>query len=114
MTNYKELLKGWQDGMTSKDELDLAYAERNMLALLLCNIYNDLAFGITNAGWYYDTENNWDGWKRVLSFEAGKITFHIPDDFDIGNLPQIKPNWDGHTTEQKWNYVRKMCRMEEF
>lgn len=83
----------YKDGQSDKEQIDGAYWERNMLALN----YAD--------GWYNDTDNNWDGWHRVLSLENGKMTFHIPDNFDVGNLPEIKPNWDGHTTEQKWNKV---------
>lgn len=100
-------IKTWYEGMTDKETADLAYWERNMLALR----YAD--------GWYYDdipdpTEFDKDdvkpryvGWRRVLSLDGGSITFHIPDRFDVGNLLQIEPNWDGHTTKQKWERVMK-------
>src|SRR5574343_595495 len=80
----------WEPGLTVEQERDIAYQERNLLALRYAE------------GWYFDTDNNWDGWKRVLSLDKGKICFHIPDEFDVGQLRQIKPNWDGHTTERKW------------
>jgi len=83
----------WEKDLTSEEERDIAYAERNLLALK----YAD--------GWYYDTDNNWEGWKRVLSLDNGKINFHIPDHFPVGNLPEILPNWDGHTTKEKWQRV---------
>lgn len=107
----------YKEGMTEKEQKDGAYWERNMLALLLAKVmqqYHSLA-GCSElvCGWYYDTDNNWEGWKRVISLDDGKICFHIPDDFDIGDLPEIKPNWDGHTTEQKWNYVMKLCGVKE-
>ena len=86
-------IKTWREGMSDKETSQIAYWERNMLALLFAD------------GWYFDSENNWDGWKRVLSLKEGKVTFHIPDDFDVGNLRQILPNWDGHTTEAKWKRV---------
>lgn len=82
--------------MSMEELADLALWERNMLALN----YAD--------GWYYDTVNNYDGWRRVLSLDNGKITFHIPDNFDVGNLPQIEPNWDGHTRKQKWERIMRM------
>lgn len=85
----------WHRGMTPEQERDIAYAERNLLALR----YAD--------GWYLDKENDWPGYKRVLSLDGGKICFHIPDDFEVGDLPEIAPNWDGHTTEQKWIRVRR-------
>lgn len=82
--------------MTVEEVKDLAYYERNMIALR----YAD--------GWYYDTDNNWEGWKRVLSLDGGKMCFHIPDEFNVGSLQQIEPNWDGHTTEEKWARIDKM------
>lgn len=90
------MIKTWNTDMSDKEAADLAYWERNMLALR----YAD--------GWYNDDESNFPGWKRVLSLEGGKITFHIPDDFAVGNLLQIRPNWDGHTTEQKWRRIREL------
>ncbi len=84
--------------MTDEESKDLAYWERNMLALYFAD------------GWYKDTQSNYPGWLRVLSLDGGKITFHIPDAFMVGNLPEIEPNWDGHTTEQKW--MRVMAKHE--
>lgn len=87
-------IKTWHAGMSAEETKDLAYWERNVLALKYAE------------GWYFDTQNNYPGWKRVLSLENGAITFHIPDDFDVGNLRELpKPNWDGHTTEQKWQRI---------
>ncbi len=86
-------IKTWHEGMSVEETKDLAYWERNVLALN----YAD--------GWYADTESNFPGWLRVLSLDCGRITFHIPDDFETGNLPEIKPNWDGHTTEEKWKRI---------
>ena len=91
------MLPIWKPGLTLEEERDIAYQERNLLALY----YAD--------GWYYDTESNWEGWGRVLSLEGGTMTFHIPDDFPIGNLPQIHNNWDGHTTQEKWQRVLQDC-----
>ena len=86
-------IKTWHKDMTLEETKDLAYWERNVLALK----YAD--------GFYKDLQNNYPGWLRVLSLEGGKITFHIPDDFNVGNLPEIDPNWDGHTTEEKWRRI---------
>lgn len=83
----------WNNQLSSKQAEGLAYYERNMIALRFAD------------GWYFDVANNWEGWKRVLSLDAGKMTFHIPDDFKIGDLRQIEQNWDGHTTEEKWQRI---------
>lgn len=109
-------IKTWNPEMSDKETADLAYWERNVLALNFAE------------GWYYDDIPNdhplpmkphieagdphyspyrprYPGWGRVLSLAGGTITFHIPDDFSVGTLPQIKPNWDGHTTEEKWRRI---------
>jgi hypothetical protein len=86
----------WSKDMSLEETKDLAYWERNVLALR----YAD--------GWYNDLENCYPGWLRVLSLDGGKITFHIPDDFNVGNLPEIAPNWDGHTTEEKWQRLLEL------
>jgi len=87
--------KTWDESMSDTDGIDIAYQERNLLALR----YAD--------GWYFDTDNDWEGWKRVLSLDNGAMCFHIPDEFKVGNLVQIDPNWDGHTTKEKWQRVLK-------
>jgi hypothetical protein len=109
----------WKEGMTPEEAKDIGYWERNMLALQLAMFMNDVTRNIMGlaqtvpdyypCGWYNDTDNNWDGWKRVISINNGGTTFHIPDDFDVGNLPQIEPNWDGHTTRQKWEQIMQQC-----
>lgn len=91
-----------------KIDRNKAYDERNMLTLLIAEIVN--SHNLRNdCGWYYDTDNNFEGFKRVISLLDGKACFHIPDEFDVGELKEIQPNWDGHTTEQKWETVRSIC-----
>ena len=106
------MIKVWREGMADKEAKDLAYWERNMLALRYAEgWYNDdvdQAEGYVNpfTGESY-IKPRYEGWRRVLSLEGGKITFHVPDDFDVGNLPQIERNWDGHSTEEKWKRVQR-------
>ena len=105
-------IETWHEGMSLEDTKNLAYWERNVLALLLANLENETCLvndmDIT-CGWYYDTDNNWDGWKRVLSLFDGNVTFHVPDDFDLGDLPEIEPNWNGHTTFEKYSNILEFC-----
>lgn len=96
--------------MSPEETKDLAYWERNMLALRYAEgWYNDDTMGSDTCGltpvapW----APRYPGWRRVLSLANGRITFHIPDDFEVGNLPEIAPNWDGHTTEEKWRAVAR-------
>ncbi len=115
-------MKAWRKGMTDKEAADLAYWERNMLALRYADgWYNDdidvikeEIFAVflpedapidASRRRSIEKQPRYPGWRRVLSVDDGTLTFHVPDDFDLGNLPEIIPNWDGHTTEEKWQYV---------
>lgn len=98
----------WNEHLSLEDQKNGAYWERNMMVLLLATSMSNYSLPGTDlpaAGWYYDIDNNWDGYTRVISLYGGAVTFHVPDDFNIGSLPEIKPNWDGHSTEEKWNLV---------
>lgn len=101
----------WKEGMSEKEMREGAYWERNMLALLIAVQENDemSEVGIEDLphGWYYHGE--WEGWSRVISLYDGKYTFHVPDDFDMGVLQQIEPNWDGHSTGEKWESIMQIC-----
>jgi hypothetical protein len=100
----------YHEGMDYETQANGAYWERNMLALFLANQSNKLCeeMGIShNSGYFIHGE--WEGWDRVISIQSGKYTFHIPNDFNIGHLEEIEPNWDGHTTEKKWNDVMEYC-----
>ncbi len=101
-----EKMKGWHPGMTPEESKELAYWERNMLALLLAQTHDEYAI-CGESGWYIHGE--YPGWSRVISIGGGSITFHVPDDFNMGDLKQIEPNWDGHTTEKKWHYIMSIC-----
>ena len=64
------------------------------------------------CGWYNDSDNKFKGRSRVISLDGGEICFRIPDEFDVGNLPKIKKNWDGHTEKQKWNRIASVAGMK--
>lgn len=100
----------WKEGMSEKEMCDGAYWERNLLALFLANLINSVEEDIEedmSCGWYEHGE--WEGWSRVISIFDGGITFHVPDDFDLGDLRQIEPNWNNHTTEEKWTKIMEVC-----
>lgn len=104
-------IREWNPGMTDKETADLAYWERNVLALLYAEgWYNDDVCRCCGEDVVVDDlVPRFAGWRRVLSLEGGTITFHIPDDFDVRGLPEIKPNWDGHTTREKWLRILSKC-----
>ncbi len=98
-------IETWHEGMSDREGYLLAYWERNVLALKYAEgWYNDdipQHGPLSRGAW----QPRYTGWRRVLSLEGGSITFHVPDDFEVGNLPEIAPNWDGHTTEEKWRRI---------
>ncbi len=91
----------WAKHITPEETIDGAYWERNLLALNYAE------------GWYNDDVSNFPGWRRVLSLDEGRIAFHIPDTFEVGTLPEIKPNWDGHTTKEKWLRIMNRFGIKE-
>lgn len=119
----------WTPGQSIEDQKNGAYWERNMLALLLAVNMSQFAIPGTDkpaAGWYrhpydgavaippgmpYWEEESFSfyGWSRVVSLYGGGVTFHVPDDFDLGELRETEPDWDGHTTEEKWLRIMRMC-----
>ncbi len=101
-----EKMQGWHDGMSIEDSKNLAYWERNMLALMIAKTHGGHRC-CGNAGWYHHGE--YEGWSRVISIADGVITFHVPDDFDMGDLKEIQPNWDGHSTRDKWKFIMSIC-----
>jgi hypothetical protein len=105
----------WSPDQTLEEQKNGAYWERNMMALLLAVSMSKFAYPGTEkpaAGWYKHHGDGFEGWSRIISLYAGEVTFHVPDDFDLGALPEIEPNWNGHTTEQKWLLVMDMCGCE--
>lgn len=103
--------------MSVEETKDLAYWERNMLALRYADGWYRDMIDAPDANYYDGFADSivprYQGWTRVLSLEGGRITFHIPDSFDVGNLPLIAPNWDGHTTPEKWRRVMSDRNIEE-
>lgn len=84
--------------------VDKVYHQRNMVALTLANAFK-------GSGWYYDAENMDSPSNRVIKINhpEGQMTFHVRNDFNLGDLPQIEPDWDGHTKNEKWARMEIAC-----
>lgn len=100
----------WSPEQTLEEQKNGAYWERNMLALLLAHVMNNFNRNKEGpvCGWHPHEGEGFEGWSRIISIGNGDITFHVPDDFVLGSIPRIEPNWNGHTTEEKWNMVMEM------
>lgn len=87
-----------------KGQRDLAIWERNMLVLFLAKVLN-LDKKNNGCGYYIDKKTD----STVISLCDGQVTFKVPNDFDLGTLPKIINNHDGHTNRKMWQNIRKFC-----
>lgn len=100
--------KSWSPDMTDKETAELAYFERNMLALYAARLGGILGL---HCGWY--NHFGYKGWERVISIADGYISFHVPDNFDLGDLNEIEPNWNGGTSEEKFQRLALLLGIKE-
>jgi hypothetical protein len=92
-------------------ERDKAYRERAHLVAYLAACHPSV---ITDAP---DTD---DAWKIIyVETPAGQMSWHLSgDDLDLflhvadtGDVPGGAPEWDGHSTEQKYERLAELTRM---
>ncbi|MFX1499445.1 MAG: hypothetical protein ACFFDH_00620 [Promethearchaeota archaeon] len=101
----------YHEGETKARSLKGALWERNILIQYLAWHFNQIEPFII-SGWYKD-KNFPEGFQRCLSLLDGKYCFIIPDELPIGkNIPEIEPNWDGHTTAEKWENIKRIVGIE--
>lgn len=111
---YEELNETREYAESLKNQVADAYDERNHVALLTALVINDMeeASGHEHScGWCHDPEGE-PGFTRFISLFHGRYTFHVPDDMNLGRLPLMKFTWDGHTTEEKYNRIRKLAEVQ--
>jgi len=98
-----------------KNSVDWAYTERNKLVVLLAHLAIERGYA---AGRYWDLAQEPD-WNNVVIIDlpTGQISFHVglrdclPSQFET--LPKYTGEWDGHTTDAKWERVRELIRLME-
>ena len=89
-------------------DIDQAYRERNQLVTLLANM-------ALAKGW--KAGRRWDrtqevGWENVVVIDlpTGQVSWHIGVHdgpvCQFETLPTYDGEWDGHTTDEKWERVR--------
>jgi len=89
-------------------DIDQAYRERNQLVTLLANMA--LARG-WKAGRRWDRSQE-VGWENVVVIDlpTGQVSWHIGVHdgpvCQFETLPAYDGEWDGHTTDEKWERVR--------
>lgn len=100
MLTYQEL-EAQKDG---------AYKERNQCVLALCKLA--IQCGMQACRWKHEGAEWDEDWRNivVIYFPAGQSSWHIHDSemADFNFLP-LRPNaWDGHSTENKYERMRRL------
>jgi len=96
--------------MEAEAERDAAYKERNILVALLARMWPSARGRTPITGW--DPE-----WHNCVYIEApaGQLSWHYHDSeaslFD--SLPESQPQWDGHSTEEKYERIKWYIRRLE-
>jgi hypothetical protein len=96
------VVQAYKDGLwASSVERDKVYSERNKLVCALSKLWP------SHLAKHPHTDTSWDpNWTNIVIIESpvGQLSWHIMD----SELPQFAHlelgynNWDGHTTEQKY------------
>ena len=93
-----------------KDEneaTDAAYKERNQLVALLSTCFPSGKAKTAIEGW----DESWHGCVYI-EFPWGQASWHYHDSdaWMFEHLPPYKGQWDGHTTEQKYEAIAAAIR----
>ena len=85
-----------------------AYAERNMLLVLMARMAMKLGWTV-GLGLHAQDDGSWDpDWRNILFIDlpTGQASWHFHDSEKhlLQGFPEYPKGWDGHTTELK--YVR--------
>lgn len=96
-----------------KRSTDWAYTERNKLVVLLANLAIERGYP---AGLYWDKtqEPEWNN-VVIIDLPTGQISFHVGlrdgTSSQLETLPKYTGEWDGHTTDAKWERVREWINL---
>lgn len=96
---------------------DDVYYERNLLAIGFIAAIRDAkdAVGLeVNCGWWPDTDDvNEEEWAVVwIDLGTGQVGWHVPEEMIPGWLPKKDPEYDGYTTEEKNDRIKKLLRID--
>lgn len=84
---------------------DAAYEERNRLVALLARLFPSGLAKTAIEGWSEDWHN-----CVYINLPTGQASWHIHDSqmFLFEGLPPYTGEWDGHTTEEKYDRIDKL------
>ena len=102
-----EVTKGFQDAL-SKECLTKngAYSERNRLVALLASLFPSGIKRTEIEGW----DPEWHGCVYI-DLPTGQASWHYHDSDAhlFAHIPPYEGEWDGHTTEQKYERIAKLA-----
>lgn len=98
-----EVIEGLQ---RDKAAADAAYLERNRLVALLASMYPSGVARTDIPGWLPE----WHGCVYI-DLPTGQVSWHYHDDHAhmFANLPPYTKQWDGHTTDEKYQRVSDLA-----
>jgi hypothetical protein len=92
-------------------QLDSAYKERNKCVALIAKMAKVLGYSV-GMGKHPEEDESWDReWMNIVYIDlpVGQISWHIHDsDLELFSfLSEYDGQWDGHTTEEKYERLEK-------
>ena len=98
-----------------KAHLDSVYQERNLCVALITRLAEMLGY---RAGIKEHQGEEWeDDWRNVLFIDlpTGQVSWHlhVSELENFPGLPRYLGEWDGHTTEEKYERVKKFIHLGE-
>lgn len=93
---------------------DGAYLERNRLVAAFCRLALELGW---NAGKARTAIEGWsEEWHGCIYIDtpSGQVSWHYHDSHDhlFDDLPDYDGKWDGHTTDQKYERLNELLRID--
>ena len=83
--------------------MNSVYRERNALVAFLASVYDSVLV---------ESSEDEQGWGIVfVETPAGQMSWHVhPDDFDLFERLEVveRYEWDGHTTEEKYQLLASL------
>lgn len=104
------LLTVQQESIKQRNKKDGAYLERNKLVALLASLYPSGIKKTSIEGW----SDEWHGCVYI-DFPWGQASWHYHDSqsYLFDHLPPYQGEWNGHTTEQKYEEIVKNAKHEK-
>lgn len=90
-----------------RDRKSAAYKERNRLVALLARVFPSGLAKTAIEGWSVDWHN-----CVYIDLPTGQASWHFHDS-DMPLFRGIQPywgQWDGHTTEEKYEHIEHLCK----